>query len=135
GPPRQRPYLERSQLHYAEAFRLTPSDWYVGINAAAKAVLLGRLDDGRAIARAVLALVDSATDGSKYYATVTHAEARLILVEVARAVELYKTAAILHLTETGNIEGTLVQAKALAAALGLPADDVTKLIEALPTAA
>jgi hypothetical protein len=120
----KRIYLERSQGLYAEAFRLAPDSYYNGINAAAKAALLNRADEARKLAGQVLPLVAMHEDGRDYWATATHAEARLLHGEYAEAARLYRAAVVAHLTETGSIDTTKAQAADLLAAL--TADDSTK---------
>jgi tetratricopeptide (TPR) repeat protein len=108
-------YLERSQSLYAEAFKLAPDSYYNGINVASKAALLGRPDDAQKLAAAVLPLVEKHEDGRDYWATATHAEARLLRGEYAAAARLYRAAVVAHLTEAGSIDASRTQAADLLA--------------------
>jgi tetratricopeptide (TPR) repeat protein len=118
---KRRAQLERSQLHYAEAFQLAPDSFYNGVNAAAKAALLGNLDDARALAARVLPLVSAHVDGENYWATATHAEAQLLLGDIDAAVRLYRKARVRHSEDEGSIASTRAQATDLVAALGADA--------------
>lgn len=115
---KKRAQLERAQSYYADAFRLAPDSYYNGINAAAKAALLGKLDDARASAALVLPLVSAHTDGVDYWATATHAEAQLIAGNVDAAIPLYRAAVVRHSEDKGSIGGTRAQASDLLAAMG-----------------
>lgn len=117
-------YLEHSQARYQEAFRLSPESYYNGINAASKAALLGRNDEARTLATAVLALVKGYQNGGDYWATASHAEARLLCGEYAEAARLYRSAVVAHLTEAGSIGSTRTQAEDLLRALAV--DDGTQ---------
>jgi len=133
---KRRIHLERSQLLYQEAFALTPSDSYVGINAASKSALLGNVDEARRTAAQVLELVKTvrtAADGSDYWLTATHAEARLLLDEDKTAIRLYRTAVVKHSARAGDIASTRDQALALAGALALPEETRQALREAFST--
>ena len=86
GPLRRSPaiscILRHSRDLYAEAFEGAQDDYYVGINAAAKSVLLGDAADierGRALARQVQQIVGGELVRGDYWKTATVAEALLIL--------------------------------------------------------
>jgi tetratricopeptide (TPR) repeat protein len=120
----KRSFLERSQKLYAEAFRLVPDSYYVGINAAAKALLLGMVDEARRLIELVLPLVSKHENGKDYWGTATHAEARLIHGEYELAKRLYRAAVVEHLSEEGSIGSTRTQAADLLTALS--ADETTR---------
>lgn len=128
---RDKRHGERAQALYAEAFRLVPSDSYVGVNAASKAVLLGRLEEGRDIAMQVLPLVEKDSDGTDFWKTVTHAEVRLLAGDVKRAAELYDAAVVRHSGELSSIDTARAQVGALAGALGVAKTDRELLMKAL----
>jgi hypothetical protein len=78
---------------YAEAFEAARDDYYTGINAAAKSVLLGSpedLDKGAAYARRVQEIVGTSKHPNDYWKTATVAEAFLIQRSFAKAGELYE---------------------------------------------
>lgn len=122
---------DRARALYEEAFHLVPSDSYVGVNAASKAALLGRLQEGKDIASQVLPLVENDSDGTDYWKTVTHAEVRLLAGDVKRAAELYDAAVVRHSGELSSIDTTRAQVVALADALGLAQVDRELLMAAL----
>lgn len=126
----RRLHLERAEELYEEAFRLTPSDYYVGINAASKLALLESTDRARAVAAPVLELVKDAVDGADYWKTVTHAEARLLLGHVAEAAGLYRKAVARHSEERGSIDTTRAEMEALLDPLAVPDEDRQHLRDA-----
>jgi len=123
-------HLQRAQELYEEAFRLTPSDYYVGLNAASKLALLERLEEARELARSVLELVKGAVDGADYWRTVTLAEVKLLLGNVAEAAHLYRRAVARHSEERGSIDTTRTELEALLDPLSLSEEDRKQLREA-----
>jgi hypothetical protein len=128
----ERRYLKRSQAYYADAFRLSPSDYYVGINAASKLALLGDAKAAGVVVEGVLPLVSGAVDGSDYYKTVSHAEALLLKGEIARAVALYDIAFTKHTERKSDIGVAKTQALALATALGVSEEERALLAGVFP---
>jgi tetratricopeptide (TPR) repeat protein len=126
----RRLFLEKSQALYAEAFSLSLDSYYNGINAASKAALLGRVDVARDLAIRVLPLVENHEDGRDYWATATHAEARLLAGEYERAARIYRAAVVAHPTEAGSIGSTKVQATDLLDKLGAEPADRAKVLDA-----
>jgi hypothetical protein len=125
-------HLRRSQAHYADAFRLAPNDYYVGINAASKLALLGDVPGALEIAKQVLPLVADAVTGEDYYKTVSHAELRLLERDLAKARKLYEAAFDRHSERSGDIGSTKGQAIALCAALGLSESERETILDAFP---
>jgi tetratricopeptide (TPR) repeat protein len=119
----RRLHLERAQELYEEAFRLTPSDYYVGINAASKLALLGFLEPARKLASSVLEYVTDSVDGADYWKTATHAEARLLLGDFAEAARLYRKAVARHSEERGSIDTTRTEMEALLGSLAVPENE------------
>jgi tetratricopeptide (TPR) repeat protein len=113
-------FLARSQDLYAQAFRLVPTDSYVGINAASKAILMGHLDEGRRIASEVLELVKDDEESNDYYKMVTLAEVYLDLADAPSAAKIYRKALIRFGARVGDLESTRTQMTALVGALQLP---------------
>lgn len=127
-------HLEAGFQLYARAFDNAHRDGaqgdasYVGINAAAMAVLKGDLPRGRDIARQVQALcgTESTGDASQptdYWQQATLGEAALILGDAASATLHYRSAAALAGARFGDIASTRHQARLLAA--HLPGDGGT----------
>jgi len=132
--------LRTSRKHYADAFAIAQDDYYTGINAAAKSVLLGTpqdLEEGRRYAERVLKIVGSEPSPNDYWRTATSAEAHLILGDYDKAGDLYQSAVDIAPTEVGSHESTWLQAKRLLAKLGATDEDqraVTKAFEHLDKA-
>lgn len=118
GNPRA---LRTSRKYYAEAFASAQDDYYTGINAAAKSVLIGTpqdLEEGRKYAERVLKIVGSEASSDDYWRTATSAEAHLILKDYAKAGELYQSAVDIAPMEIGSHRSTWQQARRLLAKLG-----------------
>jgi tetratricopeptide (TPR) repeat protein len=126
--------LERARDLYAGALEHTPTDTYVGINAAAKSVMLKEYDRGEDFAKRVLARLQElrAKRGGQpaedYWERVTEPEALLILRRYEEALAGYHAARVAHHTETGSIASTRQQVKRLVAALEVPAPWAERLL-------
>ena len=81
-------HLRKARNLYAEAFELTPSDFYTGINAAANSDLLGDLENAETLATAVEKLVGTERRKRDYGGTATVAEVQLIRGRFAQAAAL-----------------------------------------------
>jgi tetratricopeptide (TPR) repeat protein len=124
--------LERSQDAYADAFTKTPSDSYVGINAASKLAMLGRVEEARVLAETgVLPLVANATSGDDYWMTVTLAEVELLRGHYPEAAKLYRQAVVRHPAELGSIASSREQVLSLFGPLKVPDADQTAIVAAL----
>ena len=99
-------HLRRSRDLYARAFENAPRDYYPGINAAAKSVLLGDLPAAEAHAARVEQLVGTAKRENDYWMTATAAEVQLIKRNYAVAAELYQAAVAMAPEERGSHEST-----------------------------
>ncbi len=119
---RQRVFLRKSRNLYELAFDHTPSDSYVGINAAAKSVLLQELDRGKEVAQRVQLLVGSVPRPGDYWGTATAAEAQLIQQNYGPALTLYEAAIEAAPLDLGSLRSTFGQAKLLMQALDAPGD-------------
>lgn len=114
--------LRRSRDLYVEAFTGATDDYYTGINAAAKSVLLGDLDSGATHAAAVEEIVGDQPTPGDYWASATAAEVQLLQQNYERAGELYEAAVAMAHKEVGSHESTWLQACRLMASLE-PTDD------------
>lgn len=121
-------HLRKARNLYADAFESTPSDYYVGINAAANSVLLGELDVAEKIAAGVEQLVGTAPKKGDYWATATVAEVQLIRRNYAKAAALYAAAVEDEPDSKGSHESTLGQARRLMDKLA-PSDEERAKIE------
>jgi tetratricopeptide (TPR) repeat protein len=118
---KERLALRRSRDLYAEAFEAARDDYYTGINAAAKSVLLDTPQDlaqAAAYAAQVLEIVGSRRTPGDYWRTATSAEALLIGKDYRQAGELYQAAVDMAPAEIGSHESTWGQARRLMEKLG-----------------
>lgn len=105
--------LQQSRDLYAEAFQRAPDDYYTGINAAAKSVLLGTPDDlalGAKLAVQVQKIVGTEPVQGDYWKTATVGEVFLLMKNYADAARLYKAAVSMARAEVGSHESTWKQA-------------------------
>ncbi|HEY7088712.1 MAG TPA: tetratricopeptide repeat-containing protein [Tepidisphaeraceae bacterium] len=101
--------LEMAHGAYADAYRQCGESW-VGINAATTALLLGRRDFAREIARRVADTcsekLKSSVDSDRYWLMATLGEAALVQGEWARAQDLYRQAADLGKRRWADLAAT-----------------------------
>jgi hypothetical protein len=105
--------LEQSRDLYAEAFARAPDDYYTGINAASKSVLLGTAEDlAKAVEHAdkVQRIVGSEAKPGDYWMTATVAELFLIKRMFAEAAKIYEAAVAGARSEVGSHRSTWRQA-------------------------
>lgn len=105
--------LSKSRDLYAQAFANAPNDYYTGINAAAKSVFLGELDEAARYAEAVEKIVGIKKYDGDYWMTATAAEVQLIKQNYDKAAELYDDAVTMSPAAKGDHESTWKQAKRL----------------------
>lgn len=122
-------FLRKSRNLYQLAFEHTPSDYYVGINAAAKSVLIGDSDIADELAEKVENIIGTVAQENDYWQTATIAEVQLIRRRYEMAGRLYQKAVDIAPLEYGSQKTTLKQARLLLKHLGASDDDVM-LIEA-----
>jgi hypothetical protein len=126
----KRRHLEKSRDLYAEAFQLNPQNYYTGINAASKSVLLGDLDVGRALAEKVETLVGNQAVSRDYWKTATVAEVQLIREHYDAGAQLYHAAVLIDPEATGSHQSTLGQAQLLMEKLNTPEEQRVKITRA-----
>jgi tetratricopeptide (TPR) repeat protein len=105
--------LRQSRNYYAEAFEKAPDDYYTGINAASKSILLGDVEKGREFAEKVEKLVGSTATDRDYWQTATVAEVLLIQKKYKEAADMYQQAVDISPTEIKSHESSCKQAKLL----------------------
>jgi len=105
--------LKQSRDLYAEAFRMASDDYYTGINAAAKSVLLGEMDEAANYAEEVQKIVGTDPKPGDYWMTATIAEIFLIRKKYSDAARLYEAAIAMARSEVGSHESTWKQARRL----------------------
>lgn len=113
--------LAQSRDLYAEAFERAQDDYYTGINAASKSVLLGTPED---LARAedyaarVQKIVGTEPKEGDYWMTATVGEVFLLMKKYEDAARLYRAAVATARAETGSHRSTWTQAHRLMEKLG-----------------
>ncbi|MBB6091332.1 hypothetical protein HNQ60_000178 [Povalibacter uvarum] len=118
-------HLKQSRDLYAEAFELARDDYYTGINAAAKSVLLGSPRDlARAaeLATRVQEIVGTEPRGD-YWMTATVAEALLLQQNYVEAGRNYEAAVAMARSETGSHRSSWRQVCRLLAKLNPTPED------------
>jgi len=127
--------LRQSRDYYAEAFERAPDDYYTGINAAAKSVLLGTsadLEKADEYATKVQKVVGSEARAGDYWWSATVGEVSLIRKQYADAARAYAAAKAMAPKETGSHESTWKQACRLMAYLN-PSDEERAMVRAVFT--
>ena len=121
--------LRRSRDLYAEAFRIAPTDYYPGINAAAKSVLLGEMDAARGYNQRVQKIVgtEKAAESDDYWLLATDGESQLIDGNYDEAAKRYQAAVKKYSTEKGSQYSTWLQARRLMKAVGTPEAEQSKI--------
>lgn len=113
--------LAQSRDLYAEAFERAQDDYYTGINAASKSVLLGTPED---LARAedyagrVQTIVGTEPKQGDYWMTATIGEVFLLMKRYEDAARVYKAAVATARAETASHRSTWTQAQRLMEKLG-----------------
>lgn len=116
--------LRVSRNYYAEAFEKSPDDYYTGINAASKSILLGESEKGKEFAEKVEVLVGNKAVPGDYWQTATIGEVLLIQKKYKEAANMYQQAVDIAPTEKDSHASTKKQAELLLDKLG--ADEETK---------
>jgi hypothetical protein len=105
--------LRNSRNYYAEAFARTDDDYYTGINAAAKSLLLDDPALADIYAARVSKIVGDDPAAGDYWKTATIAEALLIRQKYGAAAVMYQHAIDMEPNSTGNHETSWKQAERL----------------------
>jgi tetratricopeptide (TPR) repeat protein len=112
--------LQQSRDLYAQAFERAKDDYYTGINAASKSVLLGSPEDierAKHYAELVQQIVGIDAHQDDYWKTATVGEVFLLMQRYADAARLYKAAVAIARSERASHESTWAQACRLMAKL------------------
>lgn len=88
----QKSFLRKSYRIYKKAFDFNPENTYVGINAAAKGLLLGKEEEAGKYAERIEELLSEKESLEDYWEMVTLAEAKLILGKIEEAIDCYEEA-------------------------------------------
>jgi tetratricopeptide (TPR) repeat protein len=122
--------LEQSRDLYAEAFDRAGDDYYTGINAASKSVLLGTPEDltkAADYAARVQKIVGTEPRPGDYWMTATIGEVFLLMKEYEHAARLYKAAVAIARSETASHQSTWTQARRLMEKLRLSPEDQRRI--------
>ena len=122
--------LKESRRLYGQAFDAAPDDYYTGINAASKSVLLGTEEDlkkAAEYAERVQQIVGTEPKSDDYWWTATIGEIFLIRRMYGEAARLYEAAVSMARTKEGNHKTTWTQACRLMEKLR-PNDEERRLI-------
>ena len=117
--------LAKSRDLYAEAFRISPTDYYTGINAAAKSVFLRDREAAIRFSKQVQDIValELQTEKDVYWLLATDAEAQLINGNYQEAARRYRAAVTKAPKDYGSQFSTWVQAKRLMQVVGTSDND------------
>jgi len=121
-------FLLKSRELYRQAFEASPTDYYTGINAASKSLLLGEKETAKQLAARVEAIVGTKAVPGDYWKTATVAEVQLLQGNYATAALMYEAAVTIAPLERGSHESSCGQAKLLLDCLE-PAAEARALIE------
>jgi len=105
--------LRQSRDLYAEAFERAPDDYYTGINAASKSVLLGSPEDlekAELCAAKVQEIVKTEPKAGDYWMTATVGEVFLIRKDYSNAARVYEAGVRMAPKEIASHESTWKQA-------------------------
>lgn len=105
--------LRQSRDLYAEAFRAAADDYYAGVNAAAKSIMLGApedLEQAALLAAKVQDIVGTEPHERDYWMTATVAEVQLMKRNYSEAGRIYAAAVAMARTQTGSHKASWRQA-------------------------
>lgn len=122
--------LRQSRNYYAEAFEKSPDDYYTGINAASKSILLGEVERGKEYADRVENIVGNRPVAGDYWQTATVAEVLLIQKKYTEAADMYQHAVDIAPTEIKSHDSTRKQAESLLQKLNADREIQTKVLKA-----
>ena len=115
---KDRLYLLRARDLYRQAFEAAPKDYYTGINAAAKSLLLGERDSAGQLAARVEKVVGTTPVPNDYWRNATIAEVQLLQGNYDLAAALYQAAVTAAPLESGSHRSTWEDASRLLGCLG-----------------
>jgi hypothetical protein len=125
-------YLLKSRDLYRQAFEAFPSNYYTGINAAAKSLLAGEKETASQLAKRVQDLVGDKETPGDYWKSATVAEVQLLQGNFDAAARLYAAAVLTAPLDHGSHQATLTQAQLLLSALGATVEQKAKIEAAFP---
>ena len=122
---KDRLHLLRARDLYRQAFEAAPKDYYTGINAASKSLLLGERDTAKQLASRVEKLVGTTAFPNDYWRTASIAEVQLLQGNYEQATALYQAAVSAAPLERGSHQSTWAEASRLLDCLGASAEQKT----------
>jgi hypothetical protein len=122
-------YLLKSRDLYRQAFETDQKDYYSGINAATKSLLLDETDIASQLAARVEKLVGSDPIQSDYWKTATVAEVQLLQKNYTKAGQLYQAAIIAAPEEIGSHTSTCNQAKLILSHLNATPEETALVLK------
>ena len=128
----ERTFLLKSRDLYRQAFEAFPTDYYTGINAAAKSLLAGEKETAAQIAERVQKVVGDTPVVDDYWRTATLAEALLLQGKVEDAAKSYTAAVLAAPLDSGSHDSTRAQAALLLSALGATDEQKALVMAAFP---
>lgn len=111
-------HLLRARDLYRQAFEAAPKDYYTGINAASKSLLLSERDTAKQLASRVEKLVGTTALPNDYWRTATVAEVQLLQGNYEQAAALYQSAVEAAPLERGSHASSWGEASRLLDCLG-----------------
>ena len=126
----QRLYLLKSRDLYRQAFEAAPRDYYTGINAATKSLLLDERETASQLAKRVESIVGTTSDPKDYWKTATIAEAQLLQGNFEKAADLYLEAILVAPEDHGSHQSTRGQASLILDKLQTTPDVRQKILAA-----
>ena len=141
GPKEDLKALEQSHRYYDRAWQNSKqASYYNGINAATTALFLGKPDKARETAALVVDVIERQARAvqertgrdllaESYWLAATLAEARLLEGDHAAAAQSFEKAFVTFATERGNFATTAQQARAIIRTRGVPAPDVSAVLD------
>jgi hypothetical protein len=123
-------YLLKSRDLYRQAFESTPRDYYTGVNAASKSLLLGERETAAQLAKRVEGLVGSTPVPGDYWRTATVAEIQLLQQNFDKASDLYLQTVLIAPEDHGSHQSTRDQARLILDALQAPPEMRQKILSA-----
>lgn len=120
-------HLRYARDLYVKAFKQNPLDYYTGINAASKSLLLQELDVANQYAAEVEKLVGQEPVTDDYWKTATVAEVQLLRRNYDKAAQLYQAAVIMEPEAHSVHESSWLQAKRLMEVLKPAPEDWQKV--------
>jgi tetratricopeptide (TPR) repeat protein len=125
---RDRLMLRRSRDLYAEGFAKASSDFYLGINAAAKSIFLDEVAAGNQLAKAVEQIVGTQPKPGDYWQSATIAEAQLIQRNFDIAATRYEQAIAMAPGAVDDHRSTCKQARLLLKHLDATPEQVARVL-------